>query len=46
MPPENSKFMIAAYIVAAVILVSYTVSLLIRIRRERRSARSADGTRG
>jgi hypothetical protein len=36
MPPENGGFMVAAYVVAAVILTSYAVSLLARIRRERR----------
>lgn len=33
MPPDNSGFMIAAYVVAAVIVVVYAVSLFVRIRR-------------
>jgi len=32
-PPDNHTFMVAAYTVAAVILVGYTISLLVRIRR-------------
>jgi len=40
MPPENGGFMVAAYVVAAVILTGYTASLLIRIRRERRRERN------
>jgi hypothetical protein len=35
-PPENGAYMVAAYVVAAVILTVYTASLLIRIRRERK----------
>ena len=33
--PENGGYMVAAYIVAAVVLVGYTVSLYVRLRRER-----------
>ena len=36
MPPENSGFMVAAYIVAAVVLGGYTVSLVMRLRAEQR----------
>lgn len=32
MPPDNGGFMIAAYVVAAVILVIYAVSLGVRLR--------------
>ncbi len=31
--PENTNFMIAAYIVAAVIVLIYAVSLFIRLRQ-------------
>jgi hypothetical protein len=34
--PENSGFMIAAYIVTAVVVLVYTVSLQIRIRSAKR----------
>jgi hypothetical protein len=34
--PENGAYMIAAYIVATVIIVGYTVSLAVRVRREAR----------
>lgn len=33
--PENTGFMVAAYVVAAVIVVGYALSLVIRLRRER-----------
>jgi hypothetical protein len=36
MPPDNGSFMVAAYVVAAVILVGYAVSLALRIRDQRR----------
>ena len=36
MPPDNGAFMVAAYVVAAVIVVGYAVSLALRIRDERR----------
>jgi hypothetical protein len=36
MPPDNTSFMVAAYVVAAVILLGYTISLLARIREQRR----------
>ena len=36
MPPDNGGFMVAAYVVAAVIVVGYTLSLALRIRDERR----------
>lgn len=36
MPPDNGAFMVAAYVVAAVIVVGYAVSLALRIHEERR----------
>jgi hypothetical protein len=36
MPPDNRAFMVAAYVVVAVVLVGYIVSLLMRIREQRR----------
>ena len=33
MPPENGSYMVAAYIVTAVILVGYAVMLVRRARR-------------
>jgi len=36
MPPDNGGYMIAAYVVAAVIVVAYALSLALRIREERR----------
>jgi len=36
MPPENTGFMVAAYVIVAVIVVAYAVSLLLRIREQRR----------
>jgi len=36
MVPDNGAFMTAAYVVVAVILVGYTVSLVLRIREQRR----------
>lgn len=36
MPPDNGAFMVAAYVVVAVVLVGYIISLLMRIREQRR----------
>lgn len=36
MTPDNGAFMAAAYVVVAVILVGYTISLLLRIREQRK----------
>jgi hypothetical protein len=36
MPPENAGFMVAAYIVVAVVVVAYVISLIVRIREQRR----------
>lgn len=33
--PDNAGFMVAAYVVAAVILVVYAVWLVVRVRREK-----------
>jgi len=35
--PDNGAYMVAAYIVAAVIIVSYSISLWTRIRKEKNS---------
>lgn len=35
MPPDNTGFMIAAYVVAGIILLGYAISLLARIREQR-----------
>ena len=35
--PDNGAFMVAAYIVAAVIILSYAISLWTRIRKEKDS---------
>lgn len=35
--PQNGGYMVAAYVVAAVILISYAVSLYLRTRRSLRS---------
>ena len=35
--PQNGSFMIAAYIVAAVILIAYSLSLYLRARRSLRA---------
>jgi putative exporter of polyketide antibiotics len=40
MPPDNGAFMVAAYVVAAVIVVAYAVSLALRLRGERRRSGS------
>ena len=34
MPPENGHYMIAAYIVVAVVYLSYALSLVLRARKE------------
>ena len=34
--PDNGAYMVAAYVVAAVVLIGYAVSLFLRIRSERR----------
>jgi hypothetical protein len=39
-PPDNRAFMVAAYVVAAVILVGYALSLVVRIRGQRRKGPS------
>jgi hypothetical protein len=33
MPPDNGRYLIAAYTVAALIYLGYTVSLIVRARR-------------
>jgi hypothetical protein len=33
MPPENGGYMVAAYVVTAVILVGYAIMLVLRARR-------------
>jgi hypothetical protein len=33
-PPDNGAFMVAAYVVAAVIVVGYAISLALRMRSE------------
>jgi hypothetical protein len=45
MPPDNTGFMVAAYTVAAVILVIYAVSLFVRLRAvgKRGQERRLDG---
>ncbi len=35
MPPDNGGYMVAAYVIAAVIIVVYAVSLTIRVRKLR-----------
>lgn len=34
MPPDNAAFMVAAYVVTAVIVLGYVVSLALRVRSE------------
>jgi hypothetical protein len=34
-PPDNGGYMVAAYVIAAVIIVVYAVSLTIRVRKLR-----------
>ena len=36
MPPDNGQYLTAAYVVAGVIYVAYTVSLLLRASRARK----------
>ena len=36
-PPQNSGYMIAAYVIAGVIVIGYTLSLYLRARRSLRS---------
>ena len=33
-PPDNSGFMIAAYTIVAVVLVTYSITLMVRARAE------------
>lgn len=33
MPPDNSGYMVAAYVVAGVIYLLYTISLVLRARK-------------
>lgn len=33
-PPDNSRFMIAAYTIVAVVLLTYAISLMVRAHRE------------
>jgi isoprenylcysteine carboxyl methyltransferase (ICMT) family protein YpbQ len=32
-PPDNGNFMVAAYVVVAVVVIVYAVSLYVRIRK-------------
>ena len=34
--PDNGSYMVAAYIVTAVVLVAYSMSLFVRVHREAR----------
>jgi len=34
MPPDNGRYMVAAYIVAGVVYLTYVISLIVRARRE------------
>jgi hypothetical protein len=43
--PDNGAYMVAAYIVAAVIIVSYAVSLWVRVRRVQGSEFRVQGER-
>jgi hypothetical protein len=36
MPPENGQYLVAAYIVAGIIYIAYSVSLFVRASRQRR----------
>lgn len=40
MTPENGSYMVAAYIVAAVIYLAYTVTLVVRAGKALREVRS------
>ena len=42
MPPDNAGYAVAAYIVAATILLGYTVTLLRRAKRAIERARRSD----
>jgi hypothetical protein len=47
MPPDNGSYMVAAYVVTAVILVGYALSLMMRAKRaDRRTGGRADGKDG
>jgi isoprenylcysteine carboxyl methyltransferase (ICMT) family protein YpbQ len=35
-PPDNGAYMVAAYVVAAAIILIYAISLYFRVRRETR----------
>ena len=39
MPPDNKAFMVAAYIITAVIVLTYSITLALRLRAERRRFR-------
>lgn len=39
MTPDNGAFMVAAYVVAAVIILAYAGSLVVRLRKARKHAR-------
>ena len=43
MPPENGGYMVAAYVVTAVVLVGYAVLL---VRRAKRAIQRAEGQSG
>ena len=38
-PPDNSAFMIAAYSVVAVVLLTYSIMLMVRVRAEEKRDR-------
>jgi hypothetical protein len=38
MPPENAGYMVAAYVVVAVLLLGYAISLYVRIRKATRGS--------
>ena len=38
-PPDNSAFMIAAYSVVAVVLLTYSITLMVRVRAEEKRER-------
>jgi len=42
MPPANQGYMIAAYVVAAVVLVGYAVLLAVRVRKAARREQGAE----
>ena len=39
MPPDNGSFMVAAYVVTGVVVLGYVLSLVLRLREERRRHR-------